>query len=73
MGALYRKVNSKVATIPKLKVEDNNRVNNSGRIKIGKINILKLKASVNKFRQGKLAIKVESLTLKLKYISHLSL
>jgi len=29
MGAPYREVNSKVATAPKLKVEDKDRVNNS--------------------------------------------
>jgi len=34
-GAPYREVNSKVATAPKLKVEDNDRVNNSRRIKNG--------------------------------------
>jgi len=34
-GAPYREVNSKVATAPKLKVEDKDRVNNSRRIKNG--------------------------------------
>jgi len=47
-------VNSKVATAPKLKVEDKDKVNNSLRIKAGKLNIIKLKASLNKFSQGKL-------------------
>jgi len=46
-GAPYREVNSKVATVPKLKVEDKNRVNNSRRIKTGKLNIVKLEASLN--------------------------
>jgi len=48
-GAPYREVNSKVATAPKLKVEDKDRVNNSRRIKTVKLNIVKLKASLNKF------------------------
>jgi len=48
-GAPYREVNSKVATAPKLKVEDKDRVNNSKRIKTVKLNIVKLKASLNKF------------------------
>ena len=48
-GAPYREVNSKVATAPKLKVEDKDRVNNSRRIKAVKFNIVKLKASLNKF------------------------
>ena len=48
-GAHYREVNSKVATAPKLKVEDKDRVNNSRRIKTVKLNIVKLKASLNKF------------------------
>ena len=43
-GAPYREVNSKVATAPKLKVEDKDRVNNSRRIKTVKLNIVKLKA-----------------------------
>jgi len=64
--ALYREVNSKVATAPKLKVEDKGRVNNSRRIKTVKLNIVKLKASLNKFSQGKLIFKVECQTLKLK-------
>ena len=34
-GAPYREVNSKVATAPKLKVEDKDRANNSRRIKNG--------------------------------------
>jgi len=46
-GAPYREVNSKVATAPKLKVEDKDRVNNSRRIKTVKLNIVKLKASLN--------------------------
>jgi len=45
-GAPYREVNSKVATAPKLKVEDKDRVNNSRRIKTVKLNIVKLKASL---------------------------
>jgi len=49
MGAPYREVKSKVATAPKLKVEDKDRVNNSRRIKTVKLNIVKLKASLNKF------------------------
>jgi len=48
-GASYREVNSKVATAPKLKVEDKDRVNNSRRIKTVKLNIVKLDASLNKF------------------------
>jgi len=59
-------VNSKVATVPKLKVEDKGRVNNSRRIKTVKLNIVKLKASLNKFSGGKLVIEVECQTLKLK-------
>jgi len=42
-----------VATAPKLKVEDKDRVNNSRRIKMVKLNIVKLKASLNKFSGGK--------------------
>jgi len=52
-GAPYREVNSKVATAPKLKVEDKDRVNNSRRFKTVKLNIVKLKASLNKFSRGK--------------------
>ena len=52
-GAPYREVNSKVATAPKLKVEDKDRVNNSRRIKKVKLNSVKLKASLNKFSRGK--------------------
>jgi len=48
-GAPYREVNSKVPTAPKLKVEDKHRVNNSRRIKTVKLNIVKLKASLNRF------------------------
>jgi len=66
MGAPYREVNSKVATAPKLKVEDKDRVNNSRRIKTVKLNIVKLKASLNKFSRGKLVIEVECQMLKLK-------
>jgi len=65
-GAPYREVNSKVATVPKLKVKDKGRVNNSRRIKMVKLNIVKLKASLNKFSRRKLVIKVECQTLKLK-------
>jgi len=72
-GALNREVNSKVATAPKLKVEDKDRVNNSQRIKTVKLNIVKLKASLNKFSRGKLVLEVECQTLKLKYISDLRL
>ena len=71
-GAPYREVNSKVATAPKLKVEDKDRVNNWRRIKTVKLNIVKLKASLNKFSRGKLVIEVECQTLKLKCISDLS-
>jgi len=46
-GALYRERNSKVATTPKLKVDDKDRVNNSCRIRTVKLNIVKLKASLN--------------------------
>jgi len=46
-GAPYREVNSKVATVPKLKAEDKDRVNNSRRIKTVKLNIVKLEASLN--------------------------
>ena len=46
-GAPYREVNSKVATAPQLKVEDKDRVNNSRRIQTVKLNIVKLKASLN--------------------------
>jgi len=52
-GAPYREGNSKVATPPKLKVEDKDRVNNSRRIKTVKLNIVKRKASLNKFSRGK--------------------
>jgi len=65
-GAPYREVNSKVATAPKLKVKDKDTVNNSRRIKAVKLNIVKLKASLNKFPRGKLVIEVECQTLKLK-------
>jgi len=65
-GAPYREVNSKVATAPILKVEDKDRVNNSRRIKTVKLNIVKLKASLNKFSRGELVIEVECQTLKLK-------
>jgi len=53
-GAPYSEVNSQVATAPKLKVEDKDRVNNSRRIKTVKLNIVKLKALLNKFSRGKL-------------------
>ena len=72
-GAPYREVNTRGTTAPKLKVEDKDRGNNSRRIKTVKLNIVKLKASLNKFSQGKLVIEVECETLKLKYISDLSL
>ena len=52
-GASYRQVNSQVATAPKLKVKDKDKVNNSRRIKTVKLNIVKLKASLNKFSRGK--------------------
>jgi len=58
-------VNSKVATAPTLKVEDKDRVNNLRRIKAVKLNIVKLKALLNKISPGKLVIKVECQTLKL--------
>jgi len=48
-GTPYREVNSKVITVPKLKVEDKDKVNNSPRIKVVKPNIGKLKALLNKF------------------------
>jgi len=66
MGAPYREVNSKVAILLKLKVEDKDRVNNSWRIKKVKLNIVKVKASLNKFSRGNLVIEVECQTLKLK-------
>jgi len=66
MGAPYKEVNSKVATAPKLKVEDKDRVNNSRRIKAVKLNMVKLKASLNKFSRGTWVIEVECQTLKLK-------
>jgi len=53
MGAPYREVNSKVATTPKLKVEDKDRVNNSQRKKRVKLNIVKLEALLNYFSRGK--------------------
>ena len=65
-GAPYREVNSKVATAPKLKVDDKDRVNNARIIKTVKLNIVKLKASLNKFSRGKLVIEVECQMLKLK-------
>jgi len=65
-GAPNREVNSKVVTVPRLKVEDKDRVNNSQRIKTEKLNIVKLKASLNKFSGGKLVIEVECQTLQLK-------
>ena len=40
-------MNSKIETEPKLKVEDKDRVNNSLRIKMVKLKIVKLKASLN--------------------------
>jgi len=72
-GAPYREANSKVATAPKLNVEDKDRVNNSRRIKAVKLNIVKLKASLNKFSRGKLVFEVECQMLKLKQISDLNL
>jgi len=48
-GALYREVNSKVATAPKLKVKDKDKVNNSRRIKAVKLTMIKWKALLNKF------------------------
>jgi len=51
--APYREENSKVVTAPKLKVENKDRANNSRRIKTVKLNIVKLKASLNKFSRGK--------------------
>jgi len=65
-GAPYREVNSKVATAPKLKVEDKDRVNNSRRIKTVKLIIVRLKASLDKFSRRKLVIEVGCQTLKLK-------
>jgi len=46
-GAFYREVNSEIATAPKLKLEDKDRVNNSRRIKMVKLNIVKLEALLN--------------------------
>ena len=66
IGVSYREVNTKVATAPKLKVEDKDRVNNSRRIKTVKLHIVKPKASLNKFSRGKLVIKVECEMLKLR-------
>ena len=65
MGAPYREVNSKVATAQKLKEEDKERVINSRRIKTVKLNIVQLKALLNKFSRGKLVIEGECQTLKL--------
>ena len=59
-------MNSKAATAPKLKVEDKDRVINSRRIKTVKLNIVKLKASLNKVSRGKLVFEVECQTRKLK-------
>ena len=59
-------VNSKIATAPKVEVEDKDRVNNSRRIKTVKLNIVKVKASLNKLSRGKLVIEVECQMLKLK-------
>jgi len=42
-----KEVNTKVATAPKLKVEDKDRVNNSRKIKMVKLNIVKLEALLN--------------------------
>jgi len=64
-GSPYKPVNSKVETSPKLKVEDKDRVNNSQRIKMVKLNIGKLKASLHMFSRGKLVIEEECQTLKL--------
>ena len=47
MGVPSREVNSEVVTIPRLKVEDKDRVNNSRRIKTVKLNIIKLNALLN--------------------------
>jgi len=47
MRAPYREVNSEVATAPKLKAEDKDRVNNSRRIKTVELNIVKLEALLN--------------------------
>jgi len=58
-GSEYRKVKCKFVTAPNLNVEDKDIVNNSRRIKMVKINIVKLKASLTKFSQGKLFIEVE--------------
>jgi len=66
MGAPYRVVNSKVATALKLKLEDRERRNSSQKIKMVKLNIVKQKALLNKFSQGKLVILVECQRLKLK-------
>jgi len=49
MGAPYREMNSKIATAPKLKVEDKYNVINSRRNKTVKLNIVKLKALLNRF------------------------
>ena len=59
-------MNAKVATAPKLNVEDKESVNNSPTIKTVKLNIIRLKASLNKFSRGTLVIEVECQTLKLK-------
>ena len=46
-GAPYCVFNSMVATAPKLKVEDKDRVNNLRRIKMVQLNIVKLEALLN--------------------------
>jgi len=52
-GAPYREMNSKLATAPKLKEEDKDRVNNSRRRKTVKLNIIKLEALLNWFSRAK--------------------
>jgi len=59
-------VNSEVATAPKLKIDDKDKLINSRGIKTVKLNIIKLKSLVNKFSRGSLVIEVECQTLKLK-------
>ena len=53
MNLNNREVNSKVATAPKLKVEDKGKVINSGRIKTVNLKIVKLEALHNWFSRGK--------------------
>ena len=66
MGAPYREVNSKVTTGPNTQTRRKRWAKIIQKNQIVKLNILKVKASLNKFSRGKLVIKVEFQTLKLK-------